>query len=298
MDEMKGTRVAPYNYYGIPRSQQPAEPEFGQGGTSTRKYQAGVRYTVCAKDQRTFPINFRKNNGVHCTQCSHKIDAELGFGSQWEAARVAILAGVSVEEYVRKEVESRTGRATGPGGKPKASERIEVERLAAKCPPSVSDPPTARSHAYPKANIYGTTLAPEGSTATPTPAPVPAAVNTVIFPTLHKRSYSAFGDVRGLEKPAVKEPALKRARRSAHTARNHPTAARHEQPTGTVMPDGYILGEEGTNGAPPGYAPVLGFDPSGQLFGHKYVSPESHRFNEVYQTMQISRDMLRWVVIR
>lgn len=92
----------------------PGVPLYGQGGLLSRSYLAGQLYRDCVCCCRRFPVNFKLNNGIHCSRCSNKIRNDGGEDALWWAARAAAENGrLSIEKIVHHEVEKRTGRGLG-----------------------------------------------------------------------------------------------------------------------------------------------------------------------------------------
>ena len=179
----------------------PVPPEYGQGGTSTQKRtkQRSNPRTTCAYCQRDFPINFDRNNGVHCTQCSRAMEKKV-VGSQWEAARKVVDTGIVPEEFVRNKV----------------ARRLSVKDLT---------------------TIHSTGSSGESSSAL-------------------NGAHSALDGAQERKKPFSKPT----GNVTNTTPDQHTTRSSQKSPSHTYMLGGYIIGAEGTGGAAPGYAPVLGLE--------------------------------------
>lgn len=85
-------------------------PLYGQGGQLSRKYLKGQLYRDCICCCRRFPVNFKLNNGIHCSRCSSRIRTECGDDFLWWSAKAVAEKGrFPIEKIVYLEIEKRTG---------------------------------------------------------------------------------------------------------------------------------------------------------------------------------------------
>jgi len=230
----------------------PGVPLYGQGGLLSRNYLAGQLYRDCICCCRRFPVNFKLNNGIHCSRCSNKIRNNGGEDTLWWAARAAAENGrLSIEKMVHHELEKRTGRGL----------RVAI---------IIDDSPLQRTH--PSGNVARSTRKVKFKLRTRV-ASVELAEEDILGASckqercLKKCEFDKNLAAGGNKGKSTSNPGFDAASEISFVG-----AERIEDAIsfvlrngGTITPDGELVSTEASRGVPAGFLPVIAFNPSAAM---------------------------------